>query len=215
MALVSVSSGALGSTEPEPWELLAQVRGELSRKPPLEARFTQTFVPSGFSAGDSESGTLYVDLPLCLRFEYREPFPKNFLLCGDWIYTWNPGEPSGRRFLIADDDRGGAGGSENDGLDLLRLEVDSLRERYRAETVLAVGAHSVIELTPVDPTGTIRSASIEIGPRSESAISEGLGLRALSYEDLNGDRTRFEITSYTRLEGRTALEPPKIEWLED
>lgn len=194
------SSGATLDSETRAWEVLDGLRNELSAGPPLEARFDQSFVPSGFSTGDVESGSLFLDLPRCLRFDYLEPFPKSFLLCGDWIYTWNPGEASGRRYLLEE--------SDADGLDLLRLDVDSLRRRYRARVVSESTQGIGIELTPLEAAGEIRSATLELAPG-------GRELRALAYRDAGGDQTRFEIGSARDLDDRAAFQPPQLEWLHD
>ncbi|MFQ5526838.1 MAG: outer membrane lipoprotein carrier protein LolA [Thermoanaerobaculia bacterium] len=189
----------------DPWTLVSLARNELQSGSPLEARFTQTFLPSGFSTGDLESGALYVDLPLCIRFEYTEPFPKNFLLCGDWVYTWNPGEVSGRRFLATDD--------EAEGLDLLRLEVDELETRYRAELAPNRDERTVVNLISMDPEAEIRAASLELDRRQVGAATHSL--HALAYEDRSGNRTRFEISGYRPLAEVAVLRPPALEWLED
>jgi hypothetical protein len=185
-----------------------RVRRYWRRQRRRPACFTQTFVPGGFSTGDKESGTLYIDLPRCLRFEYREPFPKNFLLCGDWVYTWNPGDPSGRRFLTND--------SEAEGLDLLRLEVDVLKTRYQAEFDAGVADRTVIRLNPRNEASDVRQASIEIGTLEDSVPAAAAHrLLALAYEDSSGNRTRFEITDHRGLDARSEFEPPAIDWLED
>ncbi len=206
-------SGASSAVDPAagdaPWALLVEARDQLRERSPLVAGFSQTFVPSGFSVGDSESGALYLDLPRCLRFEYLEPFPKNFLLCGDWVYAWNPGEPSGRRYLTAE--------GEGEGLDLLRLDVDALRKRYRARIGARAagdddgdgdGNSKFLALSPIGSVDEIRSATLELGPLRSV-------LRSLSYEDEGGNRTRFEITDYRPLDERTAFRPPELEWLQD
>ena len=205
--ILAVASSAAPAPGADPWALLSATRDELSRLSPLAARFTQTFVPSGFGSGDSESGALYVDLPRCLRFEYLEPFPKNFLLCGDWVYTWNPGEPSGRRFLSGD--------GEADSLDLLRLNVTALRMRYEATAATADGQRALIRLVPLDRDSEIRSAEIELGPVPAATGSAARALDALSYKDRSGNRTRFEITAYRSLGERAVFEPPPLEWLQD
>lgn len=216
LAAIIASTGPVTGAEPlgtdpllsDPWNVLAEVRDQLRAESPLATTFTQTFLPSGFSTGDMESGVLFIDLPRCLRFEYREPFPKNFLLCGDWVYTWNPGDPSGRRFLTND--------GEAEGLDLLRLEVDVLKTRYRAEFSADEADRTVIRLIPEDEAADIREASIEIGRHEEPAQATAAGhLLALAYEDRSGNQTRFEITDHRKLETRGEFEPPTLEWLED
>ncbi|MCP4202846.1 MAG: outer membrane lipoprotein carrier protein LolA [bacterium] len=211
---LATGAGALSadsSTGTDPWQVLAGVRDQLRDASPLETRFIQTFVPGGFSTGDTESGALYVDLPRCLRFEYLEPFPKDFLLCGDWVYTWNPGESSGRRFLVND--------SEAEGLDLLRLEVDALRARYRAELGAPENDRTIIRLIPKNETSDLREATIEVGhgeAGDPSADHSGAArLLALAYDDASGNQTRFEMTNYEELEDKTDFAPPAIDWLED
>ncbi len=190
------------------WALLGEVRDQLRARSPFAVGFTQTFVPSGFSSGDTESGILYVNLPRCLRFEYQEPFPKNFLLCGDWVYTWNPGDPSGRRFLVTD--------SEAAGIDLLRLEVEALEEHYRAELGTGNASRTVIRLIPTDEAADIREASVEVGETEDPAGStEPPRLLALAYVDRSGNRTRFEIAGSSKLATKADFETPPLEWLED
>ncbi len=189
-------------------DFLGEVRDQLRARSPLAADFTQTFVPSGFSSGDTESGTLYIDLPRCLRFEYQKPFPKNFLLCGDWVYTWNPGDPSGRRFLVND--------SEAAGIDLLRLEVEALKGHYRAELGAGDASRTVIRLIPTDGAADIREASVEVGKtENSSGTTETPSLLALAYVDRSGNRTRFEIAGYRKLATKADFETPPLEWLED
>lgn len=213
--ILAAGSGAVAGTavgnapfDPDPWQVLAEVRDQLRADSPLETRFTQSFVPSGFSTGDRESGALYVDLPRCLRFEYREPLAKDYLLCGDWVYTWNPGEASGRRFLVND--------SEAEGLDLLRLEVEALKTRYRAELAAGATDRTIIRLVPKNLAASLRQASVEVERRPASATSAGSQrLLALAYQDRSGNETRFEIADSRRLASRAEFTPPRLEWLEE
>ena len=204
LVVLAAPASPVSGAEPDgdAWASLAALRDDLRAASPLAASFTQTYVPSGFSTGDAEAGALYLDLPRCLRFEYREPFPKNYLLCGDWVYTWNPEEPSGRRFLVDD--------SEAEGIDLLRLEIEALRGRYRAEFAAMESDRDVIRLVPVDPVAEISEASVEL-----TRASNGPRLAALAYVDRGGNRTRFEITGYGALETRAAFATPAIEWLDN
>lgn len=207
LAVGVASALSVSAASIDPWAELLEMRDQLRADSPLTAAFEQSFVPSGFSTGDSESGTLYLDLPKCLRFEYREPFPKNFLLCGDWVYTWNPNEPSGRRFLVED--------SEAEGIDLLRLEVAGLRKRYRAEFADSGASTETIRLLPTGDDTEIREARVELERLDEPASGAKRRLIALSYEDRSGNRTRFEIGEPSGLESRTDFSPPPLAWLDD
>lgn len=183
----------------DPWSILERVRAELLSASPIEVTFVQTFVPNGFASGDEESGALYLDLPTCLRWQYGEPFPKDFLLCGDWVYTWNPDEASGRRFLIED--------GEAEGMDLLRLEIEGLRQKYRATVKDANGTEVVLE--PLSDAAEIRQAAFVLG-------EDGFKITELSYEDQAGNRTAFSLSEYRPVSSVRPFEPPdNLEWIED
>jgi len=205
--LLSISLCPTAVAATDGWSLLERARTELKSSSPLEAQFTQTFLPSGFSSGDTESGSLYLDLPRCLRWEYGEPFPKNFLLCGDWVYTWNPDEPSGRRFLVEED--------EAAGLELLRLDVDRLKTAYVATVLSATETRVVVHLQPLDPDSEISEAKLELAGNGSGNQTAGR-LLAVEYQDPSGSRTRFELSNYSSLAEETAFEPPSdLQWLED
>ena len=119
LALLVLVGGAAAGAE-EPWGLLERVRDELTRSP-RQADFVQSYIPAGFSSGEQEEGRIFIALPDCVRWDYQSPYAKSFLLCEETVWTWNEGETSGRRQqLVAD---------EQQGLDLLRLSIESLRGR--------------------------------------------------------------------------------------
>ena len=76
---------------PDPWKVLQGVRQSLVDSGPTAAAFTQTYIPAGFSSGDSESGRLALALPDCLRWDYQDPYPKGFLLCGGVAHGFGEG----------------------------------------------------------------------------------------------------------------------------
>ncbi|MDH3743639.1 MAG: outer membrane lipoprotein carrier protein LolA, partial [Acidobacteriota bacterium] len=182
------------------WGALASLRSQIQGTSPLVADFEQTFVAAGFSTGDAEEGRISMDLPECIRWDYSGDFPKTFLLCGHVAYTWNQGEASGRRQFL--------GPEEQPGLELLRLEIDELRLRYRAR--LAEGLDGpTVELVPFD-NGSPSAVAAGDGIRDAKVTisQDGTRLRALSYHDREGNLTRFEFTRYRTLEGREVFEPP-------
>lgn len=185
----------------EAWSTLASVRDSLLEAGPREADFVQTFVPAGFSSGETESGILAVHLPDCLRFDYETPYPKSFLLCGDTAHYWNRDDATGRRYPV---DR-----EEEPGLDLVLLGLEELQKRYRVESREAENDHVAITLEALEDTGDLVSATFVVDPGAKR-------LTGLSYRDREGNATRFQISSYRPLDAPDRFEPPAgIEWREE
>ena len=185
--------------ETDAWQILDRLRLSLTVASPLEIEFSQTFTPSGFSTGDTEGGALFLDLPACARWDYSEPFPRSYLLCENIAYSWNPGERSGRRFEITDD--------ESEGLDLLRLNVEDARLKYEATSRISEAAVE-IHLVPLAESATIVEATFELSSDQDRLIS-------LSFLDGEGNRTIFDLGEYRSLSDSTFFSPPSgIEWLE-
>jgi len=199
--LLTMPREPLAATE-DPWAAIAALRGRIESASPLAAEFVQTFVATGFTTGDSESGQVYLDLPACLRWDYGGDFPNSFLLCGHLAHGWNHGEKSGRRQFLSRDDE--------PGLDLLRLEVEELRKRYKARLVGLSGDLTVIELTAAgDEITEVRDATMIFAPGEP-------GLRSLDYHDLEGNLTRFAFSTYRPVEEQGIFAPPAdLEWIQD
>ncbi len=191
---------------PNPWEALRAARADLAAAGPLEAKFIQTYVPTGFTTGEKESGTLTLSMPDCLRWDYLEPYPKNFLLCGNNAWAWNPEDKTGRRYAI---DR-----KTEPGLDLLLLGVEDLEKRYKAEARLLALGRIEISLAPRAKISPLKDATLVVEPGA------GAGDRRLvqvSYRDAEGNQTRFDLTDY-RLKPRrdaTFSPPAGIRWEDD
>jgi outer membrane lipoprotein-sorting protein len=199
LALLALG-GATGAGAEEPWGLLEQVRDELTRSP-RQADFVQSYIPAGFSSGEQEEGRIFIALPDCVRWDYQSPYAKSFLLCEDTVWTWNEGETSGRRQrLVAD---------EQQGLDLLRLSVESLRGRYSASVETTASGSFEVLLSSLTPNDALRDARFLIDANRNLLVG-------LSYHDLEGNLTRFEISGYGPLGPGSVFAPPaRIEWLEE
>lgn len=198
-------AGVLASLAPavipaaDPWDLLAQARDRLTTAP-RTADFTQTFVPAGFASGESESGTVALALPDLLRWDYREPFPRTFLLQGETVFTWNEGETTGRRFPLEPE--------EADHLDLLRLDVGELSRSYRAVVAGESGTEVEVELQPAG--GDHRLVDVRLTLRRSDLLPVGL-----AYRDPEGNATRFVFDEFRALAGSDVFLPPAdIAWLE-
>lgn len=188
---------------PDAWETLRAVRADLAEAGTLQATFTQTYVPAGFSSGEKESGKMALALPDCLRWDYLEPYPKSFLLCGGNAWAWNPTDKTGRRYAV---DR-----KTEPGLDLLLLGVDDLKTRYKATARTVAAGRTEISLAPKAKISPIQDAIL---------IAEGKGaagdrrLVQVSYRDAEGNQTRFDLTDYREVPRRgTTFSPPAgIQW---
>ena len=194
--LILVASLPAGAEDA--WDLLGRFRSHLEAQSPFSAHFEQTYLPEGFSTGETEGGDFFLSLPECLRWDYDDPYPKSFILCGDVFHYWNPGEPEGHREEID--------ALSQPGLDLLLLDLGQLRERYVAEPVLRGEGPIEIVLRPVEPNEYAVQANLVLD-------SEALDLRELSYLDEVGNRTSFLITDYhPGLEHGTFNPPEEVEW---
>jgi hypothetical protein len=184
----------------DPWRLLVAVRESLVASGPVVADFVQTYTPAGFTSGERESGKVSLALPTCLRWDYELPFPKSYLLCGRSVYSWNPGEGSGRKQLVDRD--------KEPGLDLLFLSVEELRRRYRASAKRLPTGATEIALAPLEARGPAVRATLVVDPT-------GAHLDGLSHQDPDGSVTRFNLSGWRSLTDERAFAPPKIEWIEE
>jgi outer membrane lipoprotein-sorting protein len=195
--LPAAPAAAQGS---DPWALLESVRNSLVEAGPTGASFVQTYMPAGFSSGEKESGKLALALPDCLRWDYEDPYPKSFLLCGGLIHSWTPEDRTGRRYRV---DR-----KNEPGLDLLLLGVDDLKKRYQATTRPAEGGRIEVALSPKGQVTELADASLTVDPESRRLV-------AVSYHDREGNLTRFEISGYQSLPRQGRFSPPSgIRWEE-
>src|SRR6185503_9017506 len=152
---------------------------------PQGASFVQTFIAAGFSTGDKESGKLALSLPDCMRWDYTNPFPKSFLLCGGTVHAWNEGDQTGHRYRV---DR-----KNEPGLDLLLLGVDELKARYAATAKPTPTGKIEIAFSPKKKElAELTDATLTVDPVSKRVV-------AVAYHDREANLTRFEISGYQAL----------------
>lgn len=199
LLILALTAGSVArAQDQDPWSLLDGVRDSLVESGPTEASFTQTYIPAGFSSGEKEAGRLALALPDCLRWDYAEPYPKSFLLCGGVAHSWNPQDKTGRRYRV---DR-----KNEPGLDLLLLGVDDLKGRYQAATRAADGGRIEVALTPKGKVAELADATFTIDPKSQRIVQ-------IAYHDREGNLTRFEIGGYQGLPRQGQFSPPSgISW---
>lgn len=210
VALLALAApGAARAAEPgaeSPWTVLDHARRSLGEAGAEQADFVQSYIPAGFSSGEKESGRIALRLPDCLRWDYAEPFPKSFLLCGDQVWSWNP-----------EDRRGQTGSLDREsqpGLDLLLLPIEQLDERYEARIEPADEAAAgriTIHLTPKPELAErteLTGATLVVDTATERLVE-------LSYTDQEGNRTRFVLSGYRPLDDTSLFTAPDgITWEE-
>lgn len=182
----------------DPWRAIERLRAALAADGPLEAAFQQSYVPVGFSSGDTESGALALSLPDCLRWDYTDPDPKSFLVCGARAWSWLEGEPRGQRFTIEAD--------RELGLDLLLLPASELASRYRAASHRLPSGEIEIVLEPLAGDSDLQVANLILS-------SDARRPRALDWRDREGNVSSFRFSGWTALaDGDRFSPPPSLDW---
>ena len=98
--------------------------------------------------------------------------------------------------------------ADEPGIDLLRLQLDELRPRYEARIEKDSEGATDVVLSPKLPDSPISEARLSIDASSNL-------LRSISYRDLEGNVSRFEISGYRPLQVTAHFSPPEaIEWLD-
>ena len=162
------------------------------------AEFTQRFLPAGFSRPQSESGTLTVQAPESLRFEYGAPAGKVFTFDGEAARFYTAAEKQMIVRRITPEERGT--------LPLVFLESPaSLQKIYEISAEAgAENGETAIRLKPRAAEAEI--AWIRLALRPDGSPS------GLSYEAASGDRTEFRFKGFRALPAKPtsdfAFRPP-------
>jgi outer membrane lipoprotein-sorting protein len=193
---VRMERNAVAAESADPWALLSQTRERMQKAGPQLWSFAQTYLPTGFDRGEEERGRVALDLPKCVRWDYDDPYPKSFLLCGETLWSWNAGEPAGHVYALD---------QAQPGLDLLLLATDELSQRYDA-TAQAAGNATRVQLVPKKTASNVlRDAAI--------LIDKDGTLRELTYRDAEGNRTTFRFSNRRDLADKTGFTPPaNVKW---
>lgn len=196
--LVPAGGGTAAAAE-DPWALLTAARQRIEQDGAQLWSFRQTYLPTGFDRGEEETGRVALDLPRCVRWDYDDPYPKSFLLCGEQLWSWNPGEPVGHLYDLDE---------TQPGLDLLLLAVPQLAQRYTAQ-VQAAGGSTRVSLTPrADAGRVLRDAAI--------LLDRDRRIRELTYRDAEGNRTTFRFSGRQPAGARASFSPPAgVKWERD
>lgn len=187
-----------GAAADDPWAAIEALRTALAADGPVTARFEQSFVPAGFTTGDTESGDVALSMPDCLRWDYRDPDRKSFLVCGARAWSWIEGEPRGQRFTIEAD--------REVGLDLLLLPSDELAGRYRATSNRSAQGALELVLEPLADDSALVVANLVVA-------SDGRRPLAIDWRDREGNVTSFRFDGWRSLaDGEAFAPPPELDW---
>jgi len=169
------------------------------------ASFTQTYTPAGFATARRESGTVWIQAPQRLRFDYANPENK--------IFTYDAGEgrlltPEDRQLTIRK-----LPAEDRARLPIVFLSDPSELERqYTITLETGEAGGSRLLLTPRSPRPDLAWLRLSIG--ADGAI---LGL---SYDDSSGSRSEFRFEEWRKDKPRPASDyrisgPPGTRILEN
>ncbi len=171
----------------EAMALLAKSTAAYSTGAAFASPFTQIYTPAGFSTARRESGTVWVQAPERLRFDYAAPDVKVFTYDGGEGRFYSPADKQLTIHRLSPDERAR--------LPLVFLEKsDALAERYE---ISREGSGAVV-LKP-------RSADSELSWLKLAIAASGL-VDALSYQDTSGNRTEFRFDAWKAEKPRPAAD---------
>jgi len=166
---------------PEASAALARAVAHYSDGAAHASPFTQIYTPAGFTTARRESGTLWIQAPQKLRFEYAAPQGA--------IYTYDAGEG---RFLSPEDRQltvRRLSAEEKARLPIIFLSDPSeLARAYEIAVETAEGAPTRLLLKPRIKRADLAWLRLAIGKEGD--------VRELSYEDGSGNRTEFRFEDW-------------------
>ena len=196
IALLFVAAACLAQVIPasDPMTLLAQVAKGYSAGAADASPFTQIYTPAGFATAKRESGTVWVQAPQRLRFDYVAPEKK--------VFTYDDGEG---RFFSPDDKQVTVhklSADERARLPIVFLEKpEELARRY----AITLEEGKTIVMKPRAADSELAWLKLAIGPLGT--------VETLAYEDTSGNRTEFRFdgwkTEKARPEGDYRVTGPK------
>ena len=151
------------------------------------AEFTQTYTPAGFASARRETGTVWIQAPDRLRFDYATPEKK--------VFTYAAGEgrfysPADRQLTVKK-----LSPEERARLPIVFLsDPDELARRYAIASEPASNGGSRVRLTPREKRPELAWLAAVLA--EDGAVSE------LSYEDEAGNRTELRFETWRREKAR-------------
>jgi outer membrane lipoprotein carrier protein len=184
-AALALLCAASAQGQADPMKLLAGAAAAYSKGAADASAFTQIYTPAGFTTAKRESGTVWVQAPQRLRFDYTAPDKK--------VFTYDDGEgrffsPGDRQLTIRK-----LSPDERARLPIVFLEKpEELAKRY---AISLEGSRTVV-LKPRDTGAELAWLKLAIG---DSGMVE-----TLAYEDTSGNRTEFRFDGWKTEKARPA-----------
>ena len=179
-ALLVFVAAAARAQSPGPAEataLLAKATTAYSTGAAFSSPFTQIYTPAGFATARRESGTVWVQAPERLRFDYAAPDVKVFTYDAGEGHFYSPEDKQLTVHKLSADERAR--------LPLVFLEKpDELARRYE----IGRDAAGAVVLKP-------RAADSELAWLKLTIPPSGL-VEALSYQDVSGNKTEFRFEGW-------------------
>jgi len=169
------------------------------------ASFTQTYTPAGFATARQETGTVWIQAPQRLRFDYQAPEKKTFTYDGGEGRLFTPEDRQLTIRRLSPEDRA-------------RLPVVFLSDpaeldrQYAITAEAAAGGAGRLMLTPRSPRPDLAWLRV--------TISADGTIGSLSYEDSSGNRSEFRFERWRKEKARPASDyrvtgPPGTRILEN
>ncbi|HKA36388.1 MAG TPA: outer membrane lipoprotein carrier protein LolA [Thermoanaerobaculia bacterium] len=195
----------IGSLSPEIQGLLDRVVKLYGDGASHAAAFTQTYTPAGFSAARSESGTVWIQTPQRLRFEYAAPEKKVFTYDGIEGRLFTPADKQLTTRRLSAEDRAR--------LPIVFLtDPGELDRQYSIQRETAGGGAARLLLKP-------RTQRPDLAWLRVTIADDG-SIGGLSYEDSSGNRSEFRFETWRKDKPRPASDykvtgPPGTRVLEN
>ena len=139
--------------------------------------FTQIYTPAGFASARRESGTVWVQAPQRLRFDYAAPEKK--------VFTYDAGEG---RFFSPEDKQLTIRKLSEDEQARLPLVFLTKPEDLAARYEITLDGSGAVLLKPRAPGSDLTWVKVAVTPAGS--------VDALSYEDSAGNRTEFRFEAW-------------------
>jgi outer membrane lipoprotein carrier protein len=179
VALLLAAAACLAQVIPatDPMELLAKVAKGYSAGAADASLFTQIYTPAGFANAKRESGTVWVQAPQRLRFDYTAPETKVFTYDGGEGRFFSPDDKQVTIHKLSPDERAK--------LPLVFLEKpEELARRY----AITLEEGKTIVMKPRAADSELAWLKLTIGPLGT--------VETLAYEDTSGNRTEFRFDGW-------------------
>jgi outer membrane lipoprotein-sorting protein len=174
---------ALGAMPPEAQSALDRARTRYAEGMAHAAAFVQIYTPAGFATGKRETGSVWIQAPERLRFDYTAPEKKTFTYDGGEGRFYAPEDRQLTVHKLSPDEKAR--------LPIVFLiSAEDLERGYAIAAEVREGAATLLTLTP-------RALHPELAWLKLTIERDGL-VPELSFEDVGGNRTVFRFEAWRK-----------------